>query len=244
MELVIGMEWNEWSTSGGLCIAALEHKYGAAFAEDIPFKTYIRNAFNLDAAPKDYAHAIRFAGEVQLAQLLNPPSASKAETSAPAATHEDSASSQTHSTAAHSQRSLWLTTIGFQAQLNVLEAKTKQMATQGVNYANAYQTANKLITQLKKAEEDFTHGQNEVQQDKKAFQSACLAAIRGAEPELSTHRGWKELLGQIASMVLSILSLGVANALTGYSLCGLFPIKTDAATKLEAMSNIINIVRV
>jgi|GEM_PF-4577585 len=74
--------------------------------------------------------------------------------------------------------------------------------------------------------------------DLKIFKEVCLIAIGEARPVLEKHRGWGKILTELTSAVVSILSLGVFNCLTGRSLFGLFITpQTDSAKKLNKLEH-------
>jgi hypothetical protein len=72
------------------------------------------------------------------------------------------------------------------------------------------------------------------------FTELCLNGIKEARKVLDHHRGWKQFLANFASALASFCSLGIANLVTGRSIFGLFPTKTDSAQKIDEFESGLN----
>jgi hypothetical protein len=75
--------------------------------------------------------------------------------------------------------------------------------------------------------------------DFKTFKIVCMQAINEASIELEKHRGWKQLLADFASVIVSILTFGYFNFEHNLDIFGLFKTKTDSKIKLDSLDNTI-----
>ena len=116
-------------------------------------------------------------------------------------------------------------------QLSIIEEKAKELKTR--NYDNAYNAANSLHTALTNLKNQYSSGTIQYL----AFKNGSMNEIKTARTELEKHRGWKDILGNVA---LCILGLGI-----GYlAICafkgGFFKFNTDSAKKLDDLKHSID----
>lgn len=100
----------------------------------------------------------------------------------------------------------------FDAQLETIKKKRDEFQSR-VNeprYKAAYEAADNLYTTIKNEFDNFTKEQNKTPEQIQAFKNNCQNAITKSRAELEEHRGWKQVLGHLA---LVVLGLGVLYAL-------------------------------
>lgn len=95
------------------------------------------------------------------------------------------------------------------------------------NYEEAVNAAKVLYSQLDNSRHAFLNSSRPIAQSTQDFKESCLTAIHAANSVLKTHRGWKEVLFDIASVVISIVTAGFANYLANR--WRLFPATTNSA---------------
>lgn len=120
---------------------------------------------------------------------------------------------------------------------------------EGTPLTLAWKAAEKLHKEIKEAYDTLKNAADEVvdiddntlsyeleKKDLATFQLACTKAIEKARPELETHRGWKEVLGNLA---LAVLGVGIVYAIAGLinkAATGNFLFfKTDSEAKLDKL---------
>jgi hypothetical protein len=130
----------------------------------------------------------------------------------------------------------------FDEYLEVFQHKATHYAESNTDeYQRALNATNTLIRDLLTAKTTFlsTKDLNQVQLEA-SFKEKCLRTIETARETLKEHRGWKEILASFASAIVSILSFGIANYLTGRGFFSLFPTKTDGVEKLDGFVLMMN----
>lgn len=115
------------------------------------------------------------------------------------------------------------------------ELNKKAMTDQ--RYQEAARVASTLLNRLDNAKNAFL-----ISKRADIFKASCLSAIDEAMPVLRQHRGWKQVLADLFSALVSLLTLGVTNLVTGRF--RLFPVKTDSEKKVELMADALQRVRV
>ena len=110
----------------------------------------------------------------------------------------------------------------FQIQLKQIKDKATELKKKG-HFKAALQAQTLHIT-LQTAVTELQRSR-----DFETFNKVCKAAIKGAQPELEKHRGWKEVLLNLA---LLVVGLGVF-----YKIAVMFEfdVKTDSSHKLEQL---------
>ncbi|VEG90374.1 hypothetical protein [Legionella spiritensis] len=91
------------------------------------------------------------------------------------------------------------------SQKRFITAKTRR------NYEMASEAAGLLYKKLNDAGDAFFTQNRPPAQHYVLFKKTCDEAIKTARPQLARHRGWSETLANIAFIVSSVASLGVAN---------------------------------
>ena len=127
----------------------------------------------------------------------------------------------------------------FNSQLAIIRDKSDELLKSGHNKDAL--TAYDLWLKLSSGSAAYFNGS----MDETAFRAICSEAMAAARPALEKHRGWKEVLGNLA---LAIVSLGIGyvvvglirQAVTGNFL--LFRPKTDSANKLDHLQTSIDLV--
>jgi hypothetical protein len=120
--------------------------------------------------------------------------------------------------------------VRFYQQLEVIQKKATELRSEG--HTQAADKADAFHEKLYKG--SILYFNNRI--DDKAFSDICRDAFKEARPELEKHRGWKQILGNLA---LAIAGLGIGyvfaglinKAVTGHFLF----FRTDSAMKLDAM---------
>lgn len=105
------------------------------------------------------------------------------------------------------------------------------------NYIEAHRAAGTLLDRLNEAKRAFVASNDPINAER-VFKEACLDAINQTKPVLETHRGWSEVLLDIVNALLSIVTLGIGNAIIGQF--RFFEVKTDSAEKLEDLELCVN----
>jgi hypothetical protein len=119
--------------------------------------------------------------------------------------------------------------------IRILSIKEKAEELKTNAHENAYKVAIALHTTLTQLNDQYKDGTINYLK----FNHDSKTAITKARPELEKHRGWKEILGNIA---LCILGLGLGYfALCAYRGC-FFKFETDSAKKLNDLSHSIEAV--
>ena len=112
-------------------------------------------------------------------------------------------------------------------QLDIIKIKAGELNDRG--FKEAASEALKLYSIIY----DAVKGYESQQKTKKEFEAICNDAIAKARPALEKHRGWTELLNTLSSIIVSALTLGITNLITGKH--WLFTDKTDSAKKLHKL---------
>jgi hypothetical protein len=105
---------------------------------------------------------------------------------------------------------------------------------------------NELVGALNKAELEFgSSADANYQESKKAFRTACMAAIDKAKPALLEHRGSGAFFAKLLSALASLFTLGMVNAATNKGFFSVVaPSKTKSAQKVEKIQEIVNTMKV
>lgn len=131
-----------------------------------------------------------------------------------------------------------LQTINFDRYLAVIEMKKdKYKNSDRPDYKSAVTAAGTLHDALTSAKSNFLQSQEPMNRAWPEFKTACLAAIDNSRAVLEQHRGWKQILADICSAIVSVVSLGLANYAVKNGMFGLFPTKTDSAEKLDELAD-------
>lgn len=125
--------------------------------------------------------------------------------------------------------------IHFTHQLNVLRKKAIELRVN--SHIKAAKTANELHDKLKEQAELYFSEKINFE----VFQTRSHQIIAEARPELETHRGWKQVLGNLALAILGLGALYGIAILLNKSLTGNFLFfKTDSAQKLDELASHVN----
>jgi hypothetical protein len=133
----------------------------------------------------------------------------------------------------------FLNELQFDLHLNKLKAK-RALITGKAGYEKALDTFDKLINSLDERKNIFIKHNDSTLKAKNQFKIDCLTDIDKAKDVLKQHRGWKKFFADVLSVFCSVLSVGVANLITGKSMFGLFPVKTDSQEKIESFEQQLN----
>jgi hypothetical protein len=126
----------------------------------------------------------------------------------------------------------------FDKYLDVIEQKkNKYKNSTRTDYMSAVTAAEKLHNALTLAKANFIQSQEPPKTAWLDFQTACFDAIEDSREVLEQHRGWKQVLADICSAIVSVVTLGIPNIATGRGMFGLFRTKTDTVEKLDELSN-------
>ena len=118
----------------------------------------------------------------------------------------------------------------FLSQLKDIKAKEKELRSNGHIVAADY--AQDLYKTIEDKHEELTKEKINIQ----TFQDSCTDAIKIARPELEKHRGWKQVLGNLALAVVGIGVLYVIAGLINKAVTGNFLFfKTDSANKIDQL---------
>ena len=118
-----------------------------------------------------------------------------------------------------------------QSQLNIIESKAKDL--QSRKFSKAHDATITLYDTLTQLKNKYSSGAIEYP----AFKKDSMEAIKIAHKELDQHRGWKEILGNIA---YCILGLGFLYAAYCAYKGKFFDFKTDSAQKLDDLQHSID----
>ena len=118
-----------------------------------------------------------------------------------------------------------------ESQLFIIENKAGELKTRG--YDKAYNAANNLHTTLTQLKNQYCSGALEYPD----FKKNSTDAVDAARIELKQHRGWKDLLGNVA---LCILGLGVGYLAVCLYKGSFFQFNTDSVNKLDVLQNNID----
>lgn len=118
----------------------------------------------------------------------------------------------------------------FLSQLKEIDVKRENFKSDG--HIAAAKSARKLYKTVKDAHKELTEEKIDIQ----TFKNNCTDAIQLARPELEQHRGWKQVLGNLA---LAIVGVGVLYVIAGFinkAVTGNFLFfKTDSANKIDQL---------
>lgn len=118
--------------------------------------------------------------------------------------------------------------------------QTKAQELQNRGHSRAAECARNLYASISEQYKQLNNKEIDVQ----AFQTNCNAAITIARPELEKHRGWKQILGNLA---LAILGLGVFYVIGGCinkAVTGNFLFfKTDSAHQIDQLEQSIQSIK-
>ena len=122
----------------------------------------------------------------------------------------------------------------FLPQLKEIETKEQDLRSRG--HITAADCALNLHNTLKEKHNEFVEGKIDTQ----TFKNSCTDAINTARPELEKHRGWKQVLGNLALAVVGLGVLYVVAGLINKVATGSFLFfKTDSANKLDKLDQAI-----
>ncbi|HIG0327451.1 TPA: Dot/Icm T4SS effector CegC2 [Legionella pneumophila] len=130
-----------------------------------------------------------------------------------------------------------LAEIKFSEHLKTIESMVKTMEAKAVgdeNYKGAAPIARSFYNDLLRAEECFKNSQLPRNVKCRDFHQACVAAINATLPVLEVHRGWKQVLADLASALVTLCTLGGANLYAGR--WRLFPVPTESETIVKDFS--------
>jgi hypothetical protein len=117
--------------------------------------------------------------------------------------------------------------------MKIDEFEKKIQSTNNHDYFLAQQEALRLYSKLKTAQTDLLSTSQPIQEQALIFQKTCLKAINDSRFVLEKHRGFKQILANIASVNVSIATLGIVNLVTSRGMFDLFVTKTDSSKKLD-----------
>lgn len=123
------------------------------------------------------------------------------------------------------------TITSIKAQLLNLEVKAQDLKERG--FIPAHRAAQLLHNEIQRLIDRYEN--NEI--DRPTFEEESLNAINSARQELEKHRGWKEILGNIA---FCILGLGIGYVAVCAYRGRFFEFNTDSVNLLEGLQNTIN----
>jgi hypothetical protein len=131
-----------------------------------------------------------------------------------------------------------LQAIDFDRYLDVIEKKKdKYKNSDRPDYISAVTAAGTLHDALTLAKSNFLQSKEPMNRAWPEFKTACIAAIDNSRTVLEQHRGWKQVLADICSAIVSVVSLGTVNFATKSGMFGIFPTKTDTAEKLDELAD-------
>lgn len=115
--------------------------------------------------------------------------------------------------------------------------KIKELDLRDRGYAVAADRAKELHGLIQEKHSDLIEGKI----DNPTFKRDCIDAINQARPELEQHRGWKQILGNLAFAIVGLGILYVAAGLINKAVTGSFLFfKTESAKKVEQLEGAIN----
>ncbi|KTD53826.1 ankyrin repeat protein [Legionella santicrucis] len=122
----------------------------------------------------------------------------------------------------------------FMTHLKIIQEKTKEFEQYALKnpqkYKNAAKAARELYQALEHARLDFVNKPEAIQKKLDDFKKTTGEAISHARPVLKEHRGWKQVLADIASAIITL-----ATGFSTYFVTNrfrLFQVQTDAEKKL------------
>ena len=122
----------------------------------------------------------------------------------------------------------------FLSQLLEIKTKEKDLRINGHIVAANY--AKDLYKTVKDKHKELTEEKIDIQ----TFKNSCTDAIKVARPELEKHRGWKQVLGNLALAVVGVGVLYVIAGLINKAVTGNFLFfKTDSANKIDQLEQSI-----
>ncbi|QEY52381.1 hypothetical protein [Legionella longbeachae] len=125
--------------------------------------------------------------------------------------------------------------VRFYEQLEIIEKKAAELRAAG--YLKAAEKAEELHKQLYKGSVQYFNDRI----DNEKFSILCHKAIKAARPELETHRGWKQVFGNLALAIVGVGIGYVAAGLINLAFTGHFLFfNTDSANKLNEMEKVVN----
>lgn len=125
--------------------------------------------------------------------------------------------------------------VRFYEQLEIIEKKAAGLRAAG--YLKAAEKAEELHKQLYKGSVQYFNDRI----DNEKFSILCHKAIKAARPELETHRGWKQVFGNLALAIVGVGIGYVAAGLINLAFTGHFLFfNTDSANKLNEMEKVVN----
>lgn len=127
-------------------------------------------------------------------------------------------------------------------KIRSLKERLEEVAKTNKNYESAAQKAAVFYTRIEYAKQGFLNSGLPIQLNLKDFQRECVDAVSDALIVLSVHRGWKQTLVNFLSDALSVLSLGVANLMTGQA--RFFKTKTQSEVVIQDFSETISSIKV
>ena len=145
----------------------------------------------------------------------------------------------------YNQANIILLQINFTKHLETIKSLSKRLnaaAKTNHYYDSAALKAEELYFNLQRAEHEFLNSGKPNQSNLQDFQTKCTDAVSQALTVLSVHRGWKQALVNFLSDVLSVLTFGVANLVTGQS--RFFKAKTQSEIVIQDLSTTIKSIKV
>ena len=133
-----------------------------------------------------------------------------------------------------------LNRVAFDVHVHRIRLKADEMQDKALvdpTYVDAARVANCLYDDLMTAKQSYWLSDDPIAAGN-MFKQVCLQAIDEARPVLEIHRGWSEVLLDFANVLVSLLTLGFANIVSGR--LRLFETKTDSAEKLAALETSVD----
>ncbi|CEG55609.1 sbcc family protein [Legionella fallonii] len=138
-----------------------------------------------------------------------------------------------------------LTQINFTAQLETIEKMTLDLedkAKSDDNYQEAAAAGRELYNQLLQAREHLLTAELPQNKNVRQFKDSCIKAIDKANLVLEEHRGWKQVLADLAGVLLSLATLFTANLAAGR--WRLFQTPTNSATVTHEVQEVFQSITV
>jgi len=118
----------------------------------------------------------------------------------------------------------------FLTRLNAIKIKERSLRRNG--HVSAADKALALHTKIFEAYSKLEHGEIDLER----FKDKCTRAIDSARPELEQHRGWKQVLGNLALAVIGLGVFYVAALIMNKATTGRYLFfKTDSAQKVDQL---------
>lgn len=108
--------------------------------------------------------------------------------------------------------------INFEKQIEIIGVMREQLKEKAKTigeYEPAATEADKLYSALNTAKEEFLESDKPEKQRIKDFRDASLKAIGVSLEVLAVHRGWKEFLANMANVIITVCTVGLANLIAG-----------------------------